>query len=390
MTTPAKNYFLDYYGQHGISPVSQDISDLDAHVARRVGLYRTLGLAPIHFKGRRVLEVGPGSGHNSIVTARLDPAHYTLAEPNPAGFAALRALFEREGLLSDAVDLQPCASEDLPQGEPYDIVLAEGMLSGVGDQRAFLASLLARCAPGSILVVTCVDPVSYFFETIRRALALRLTAEVSDFHDKVELLAAAFEPHLQALTGASRPVVDWVQDNLLNTAAAVAAASNAFSIDRCLELLGEAAFVCGASPSLFADWTWYKRLPADPGAYNARYRERYWRVLHNLIDCRITTSARDADANRELHRLCYAFNHRVEQGLEHCTPDELGSLLVSIRANLQAPEVTERALAAAAELLADPELTPAKVAAAGDLCPAFGRGQQYLSLEVADPNALEA
>lgn len=61
-----KNKFIEYYGQHGISPVKQDITEINKHYARREKLYRQLGIPCIAFEGKRILEVGPGSGYNTL------------------------------------------------------------------------------------------------------------------------------------------------------------------------------------------------------------------------------------------------------------------------------------------------------------------------------------
>lgn len=60
------NDFVSYYGQNQISPVSQDISDLDLHFKRRANLYEMLGIDTALFAGKQILEVGAGSGYNSL------------------------------------------------------------------------------------------------------------------------------------------------------------------------------------------------------------------------------------------------------------------------------------------------------------------------------------
>ena len=56
-----KRAFIDFYDKHKISPVSQDISDLQAHFNRREALYRHLGVVPSFLRGKTVLEFGPGA-----------------------------------------------------------------------------------------------------------------------------------------------------------------------------------------------------------------------------------------------------------------------------------------------------------------------------------------
>ena len=62
----AKNKFIEYYGKHEMSPVKQDLSDFNRHCAKREKLYRQLGMPVIAFEGKRILEVGPGSGYNTL------------------------------------------------------------------------------------------------------------------------------------------------------------------------------------------------------------------------------------------------------------------------------------------------------------------------------------
>lgn len=67
----ADNKFIEYYGNHEISPVKQDLSDLKAHCAKREKLYRQLGIPGIAFEGKKILEVGPGSGYNTLASILL-------------------------------------------------------------------------------------------------------------------------------------------------------------------------------------------------------------------------------------------------------------------------------------------------------------------------------
>ncbi len=62
-----KNDFIKYYGEKNISPVKQDISNLQLHCRRREKLYRQLGIPFIFFKNKHILEIGPGSGYNTLV-----------------------------------------------------------------------------------------------------------------------------------------------------------------------------------------------------------------------------------------------------------------------------------------------------------------------------------
>ena len=88
-----KSVELEYYIKEGISPVHQDISNLSKHFQIRSSLYRLLGLIPSFFTGKDIIEVGPGSGHNSIYTATLLPRTYELVEPNPLALKDISKIF---------------------------------------------------------------------------------------------------------------------------------------------------------------------------------------------------------------------------------------------------------------------------------------------------------
>src|SRR6266481_6089335 len=96
---------LEFYQRHRISPVRQDIQDLQAHFARRAALYRHLGVLPGFLRGRTVLEFGPGSGFNSLYTASLLPSRYLLVEANPRGIDDIRQLFSDYPSLAERIEI---------------------------------------------------------------------------------------------------------------------------------------------------------------------------------------------------------------------------------------------------------------------------------------------
>ena len=77
----ADEKMLSFYRDNAVAPVRQEITDLAAHFARRRVLYQQLGLGAGAFAGRRVLEVGPGTGQNALFLAAQRPAQLVLVEP---------------------------------------------------------------------------------------------------------------------------------------------------------------------------------------------------------------------------------------------------------------------------------------------------------------------
>ena len=226
------NEFLKFYGEHHISPVSQDISDFERHLARRKRLYELVNIHPFAFRGARMLEVGAGSGYNTLLFLKLG-AIVDIVEPNAAGREQMIKLFMEHKIPQEQYKIHPCTIESYDSAERYDFVIAEGFLPWVDKkQRKGIITQLWRYAKKDAgIVVTTQCEFSFFLEDLRRILGLVLVRGVSEFKQKVEMLSKAFASHLQTLGFASRPIADWVIDNILNPAADV----KPLSIQGCVE-----------------------------------------------------------------------------------------------------------------------------------------------------------
>ncbi len=315
---------LDFYQQHGISPVKQDISDLPAHFARREALYRSLGLPPMAVCGVSVLEIGPGSGENALYTLSLGPGRYVALEPNPVGAELARRRLGIEVLETRIEDYH---------GEAFDLVLCEGLLGLCGtDPHVLLEAVARHVAPGGVLVITCIDAISDHAEVLRRAMAQQMIDRSAPLADQVAMLRPVFAPHLATLKGMTRSVDDWIIDNLLNPASI----GPTFSIPEACEALDGRLDVLGCSPRFLMDWRWYKE--SEHG--NQWAIDAYWEQAHNLFDYRRIDPPRLAAWNRDFMAWCLSVRERVRQY-------EIGETVFGITAHF------------------DPAW--------------FGRGQQYLS-----------
>jgi SAM-dependent methyltransferase len=374
--------FVEFYDSLKISPVSQDIADLGAHLRRRDALYRTLGIPPRFVRGRRVLEFGPGSGHNSLHTALLEPGEYTLVDANPTGLAALRGLFAAHGI--EGCSIVASMIEDFGGAGEYELVLCEGTLPFQADPAALFRKVCSHAAPGGVVVTTCIDPVSYFAEALRRFLARWEVPEPeSDLPAAMERLRRFVGPHLATLRGMSRSHEDWILDNLVQPFAG----RRLFGFAEAVATVGDGFSVHGASPHFLRDWRWYKTLTGDPREeFNGPALEEYWSNLHRFLDHRDLGGEGDAARNRELHSACaeaYGICLAVEDSGRRG-----GGLLAAMRgvvetvAALIAPCGMETALASldeAARLLGRLEAGEGLPGEAGAFGGFFGRGQQYAS-----------
>ena len=118
--------FVEFYSKNDISPVSQDIKDLNKHFQRRESLFRSLGLLPAFISGKSVLEFGPGSGHNTLYMASLKPERYELVDGNLKGVQETR---ERLAIYSDTkVEVHLSLFEEFQTDTRFHLVWAEGCL----------------------------------------------------------------------------------------------------------------------------------------------------------------------------------------------------------------------------------------------------------------------
>jgi len=371
---------LEFYQKHGISPVRQDISDLERHFQRRGALFRHLGILPWQVTGRRICEVGPGSGYNSIYTASLGPAYYELVEGNPAGIADIRALFAAYPHWTADIVITASRIETYRHPEPFDIVFCEGLLSGVPNPEEVLNALAALVRPGGILVSTCVDHLSHFPETIRRVCADLVTEPEQSLEERVERILPLVAPHLRTLAGMSRRHDDWVIDNLIHPASIIPL----INMPETIAVLAHEFQFLASSPHFVQDWRWHKEIVAVDHDFNHNAIAQYWANAHNLMDYRGVTPPRDPDANMRLYDLCTEARARVERYEQTRNRGFLGefrSLLDEITADLRTVSpLTAAALDEAGQVLDRVERAPEAVAAAPLFGALFGRGTQYLSL----------
>jgi SAM-dependent methyltransferase len=372
--------FVDFYTKEGISPVTQDIEDLEKHFRRRHALYRHVGIVPSLLFGRSVLEFGPGSGHNSIVTAAMHPARYILVDANPVGLERTRDLL---GQLTDdgATDISVIESyiEDFETSERFDLVLCEGVLPTQEAPTELLSHIAQFVKPGGIILITCIDAASYLAEQLRRFAATLATHEESSTEEKLAVLVPLLGPHLDTIEGMGRSHEDWILDNLIQPFHGRAL----MGLEEAIDALHPEFSVHGTSPNFLVDRRWYKRITGPASDFNAIANQVYLSELHNFIDARTAHSVRDPQDNRALLATC---NEAYQAIVSHSeTHDSTASARVMQALKTLRDEMAsldpltvrsfEDFLAVAQRLE-----TGERDVDWGDFASWFGQGQQYLSM----------
>lgn len=294
--------FIDFYNQHHIIPVAQDISDLKQHFERRNALYRHCGIPSFMIGGRSVLEVGPGTGHNALFTNSLCPRRYVLVDGAKAGIDNLTRLFKASFKDLSNCEIIESGLEDLKLNEDFDIVLCEGAIPFQKNPSGFLKTIAGFAGPSGIVMITCADAVSYFSEILRRIMGLLILETEggkSDLRKNMEILKPYFTTHLSNLKGMSRPVDDWIYDNILQPFLGVP-----FSIAEAIEALDTGFDIYGSSPSMFVDWRWYKDIHGPSRSYNPMALNIFWQNINNLLDYRYVFSPCDQKTGQAMMNIC--------------------------------------------------------------------------------------
>ena len=271
--------FVDFYRDNAISPVSQDIDDLQRHFERRGNLYRTMGIPSLLLKDREVLEFGPGSGHNALHTASLGPRSYTLVDGNSYGLNEARRLFAQNVPECNAHFVESLIEEY--DGAQADFVICEGTIPFQRDPAALARRVSSFVRPGGLLTLTTVDTVSYLAEGLRKLACECIISPQAAADERLAVLRPLLAPHLATLTAMSRPLDDWIWDNIIQPLI-----PGAFSIPSAIAALSDNFDFYGASPAFVTDLRWYKEVYGAACDFNARADGAYRRGIVNFLDRR--------------------------------------------------------------------------------------------------------
>jgi hypothetical protein len=289
---------LEFYLENNISPVRQNISDLGKHLERRSSLYQQLGLPSMTFQGKNILEVGPGSGHNSLYVASCKPSSYDLLEPNIRGQADIKELYSTTNDSITKPNLISKKLEDYYPNKEYDIVICECWLGVSNHEREMMKKLGSFLKKGGILITTIGSPLGGLPNAIRRVLGWALLQDSKDVEKNTEILKNAYTSHLDTIKDMSRLYEDWVQDVLINPAFFLLHPSPGMFI----EDIGEKFDIYKTYPKFTNEWRFYKSLYGDQKQLNQKFLESYYENVHNFFDYLIVLPKQKKDINIQLEK----------------------------------------------------------------------------------------
>ena len=136
---------------------------------------RLVALVARPLAGQRVVDAGCGTGWVGIEAARLG-ATLSVFDGSPAMIEIARANAAQVGV---EVDARVGFVEQAPFERPFDVVLNSGVISFAPDPSVYLAELDRLVAPGGLLVIGDMNPLSRGFRRRRRVRPLLPTRELS-------------------------------------------------------------------------------------------------------------------------------------------------------------------------------------------------------------------
>ncbi len=364
--------FVDFYRENRISPVSQDIADLQRHYERRASLYRLLGIAPGAVADKHVAEFGPGSGHNAIATAAYGPRSYRFIDGNPTGIARLRDLLATHapGLHYDVVE---SFIEDYQEPDRYDLVICEGVIPFQLEPKRFARHVAGFAAPGGIVSLTTIDAASFLGDLGRRLIADKLVPASLPAAERVRQLMPHFAPHVSTLGGMSRPLDDYLFDNTVQPLP-----GKMFSFADALDALDDDFDFYGSSPSFVTELRWFKTLYGDAKQTNARARNAYLCNVVNLLDSRIEIPPHDAELGTAI--LGHAASlYAAMQALEAAGSTDTAHIAPFVASIADLARPLSPKTSEALDLLAGVLAAKTATMPGGSFASFFGRGMQYIS-----------
>ncbi len=251
---------IKYYGERNISPERQNIDDIQLHYARRNKLYRQCGLPEMAFRNAEMMEVGPGGGYNTLAYFQWGCKHIDLIEGNPQGIRDMKMLFAERKIPKERYDIFNCLIEDYQTDRRYDIIVAEGFLPILDNQKEVVDKLKTLSGTKGIIVITCVDKVGFFIESMKRLVGVVAVRNISGFEEKVKYLTDLFKPQLAKLRGMSKLPEDWVKDIIVSP---VVNNGIELSLGQAIRMFQDDFDILGTSPQMFTDYSWSKDIWYD-------------------------------------------------------------------------------------------------------------------------------
>ena len=273
-----KNIFLEFYGEHKISPVHTDMNNWTKHVNTRRNLYRQFGIPKQCIKGKSLLEYGPGGGYNSLPLITVgEAAHIDMVEPNETGRNEVIELFKSNNIEPSRYGVHSCILEEYETDQKYDMIMAEQFIPHLENWKECLQKIKTFAKSNTIVIVTASDEIGFYVERMKRLVGRYMIRDIKEYDQQVTALVDIFSKQLDTMNNMTKPYKDWIEDQFMNE---TALCGYLMTLKDVMDVFAGEFDVLGTSQSIFTDYSWYKDLDYD---YIAEYKEQYDKKKHMFL-----------------------------------------------------------------------------------------------------------
>ena len=242
---------LSFYSENKISPVKQNILNLKKHFMRRSYLYNKLGLSKNLISKSRVLEIGPGSGHNSLYTASCKPIFYDIVEPNKRAVIEIKKNFYKNKI--PIPNINKITLEKFKNEIKYDIVICEGWIGSLKNEVKLINKIFSFLKPNGLMLLTYQPATGMYPNVLRKIISFKILNKKENIKKNTSTLLNFFNDELNSLKNMSRNKKDWIQDVIINPAI-VGSYLTPDTITKNLKNYS----ILETYPKFTDDWSWYK------------------------------------------------------------------------------------------------------------------------------------
>jgi hypothetical protein len=281
---------------------------------------------------------------------------------------------------STTLDYQCINFYDFYTDRKFDLVLCEAILPLQLNPTELLKYLSSFVKPGGIIVCTCIDPISYTPDLIRRAICQALIVDNNILDEQLLILSKFLKPHFAFLKNMSRPLDDWILDNVLQPYC-----GRLMSMYDAITALTDDFDVYGSSPHYFNDWRWYKDINKSSTNFNDIAINLWKKNVHNMLDFSVIIEDRKWSENKSLYdnankftEICFSFYDNRDFKLLKQMSNLVLKMANNIGDSSSKTKLVKSKLINAA-LALDSTSKGDKNPNFGNFISMFGRTQQYLS-----------
>lgn len=288
----------EFYKQNPLN--HRKITRIDELFSKRAYLFSLIGIPPVFLEGKKILEFGPGEGHNSIYAASLKPQKYALVDGDPHALEMAEKNIKEYAQSGLEIESYTQMFDQFETDERFDLIVAEACLSIQNSHPDRLLKHMATFVKkGGLLFITTLSPASYLSELFRRLTRNILISPSAPTDEQVKIIAPLIREHFSSLAGFSRTVEEWIIDNIVQPLDN----REMLSLPDAINTLSDEFSFYSSSPRFSSDWKWYKSTTSGIEEQNPLALDNYYRSIINLIDYRVKDIYVEKDVGTEIDQL---------------------------------------------------------------------------------------